>query len=116
MWTLTEASPDVRHWVTFPPADTLGEEVVVVGPHIWVNARLTCRHGRERTFCVRVDREVPEKLRCSPGGGGVDGGGTLTGCECSAGLTGADLTRLVIDAVRRGWGRWMSIGAVVVEC
>ncbi len=90
---------------------------MAVASHNWVNARLTCNdHRQERTFCVRVDREVPEPLRCTPGGGGVSGGGTLTGCPCSSGLTGSDLTRMVMDAIRRGWGRWVNLGAVVIEC
>lgn len=39
----------------------------------------------------------------------------MTGCTCSSGLTGADLTRMVLDAIRRGWGRWVSLLAAGVE-
>jgi hypothetical protein len=83
----------------------------------WVNTILRCRlHGRESSFCVHVDREVPKPIRRQPQGGGSGGGGTLTGCTCSSGLTGADLARMVTDAVRRGWGQWVKLGAVVLEC
>jgi hypothetical protein len=85
-------------------------------PPTWVKAILRCRlHGRESTFCVNVDREVPEPIRCRPQGGAA-GGGTPTGCTCSSGLTGADLTRMAVEAVRRGWGHWITLGAVVLEC
>jgi hypothetical protein len=87
-------------------------------PPTWVNTILRCNvHRKDHTFCVHVDQEVPEPLRCAPqGGGGGGGGGTLTGCHCSSGMSGADLARLVKDAVRHGWGRWVKLGAVVIEC
>ncbi len=85
----------------------------------WVGTILRCTaHHSEAKFCVHVDQPVPEPIRCAPsGGGGAGGGGTFTGCACSSGLTGADVARMVAEAIRRhGWDRWIKLGAVVIEC
>jgi hypothetical protein len=89
-----------------------------VGPHNYVKAVVRCRDHRSSsaTICLRVEREVPEPLRCSPGGGG--GGTTLGGfgpCPCTQSLTITELMRLVNEAMRRGLGQWIKLGAVVIE-
>jgi hypothetical protein len=91
-----------------------------VGPHNFVKTIVRCATHRctYAVFCLRVEREVPEPLRCSPGGGG--GGGTTLGslapCTCTR-VNVADLQRRVNDLLRRGGlGEWIRQGAVVVDC
>jgi len=90
-----------------------------VGPHNWVTTIIRCvRHKRDTsTICVRVEREVPEPLRCSPGGGSVggSGGGSPLDCPCGGKFDTSDLSRRVADALRRGLGEWLRRGAVVIE-
>jgi len=90
-----------------------------VGPHRWVTTIIRCaRHQRDcATICVRVDREVPGPLRCSPGGGSVGGGGSVSSldCPCCGRFDTADLARRVADAMRRGLGDWIRRRAVVIE-
>lgn len=92
-----------------------------MGPHNWVTTTIRCaRHHRDcATICVRVDREVPDPLRCSPGGGTVGGaGGGATSpldCPCGGRFDTADLTRRVAEAMRRGLGEWVRRRAVVIE-
>jgi hypothetical protein len=90
-----------------------------VGPRNWVTTVIRCkRHQRDcATICVRVDREVPEPLRCSPGGGTVGGGGTSSPLDCACGgrFDTADLTRRAGEALRRGLGQWIRRRAVVIE-
>ncbi|TCC43500.1 hypothetical protein [Kribbella sindirgiensis] len=88
-----------------------------MSPHNFVNVVVRCRdhHISSTTFCLRVHREVPDPLRCNPGGGG--GGATLGGlgpCHCTHSLSIADLVRLVEDAMRRGLGQWIRLGAVEI--
>jgi hypothetical protein len=92
-----------------------------VGPHNWVRAIVHCtRHHQDcPPLCVRVEAEVPEPLRCSPGGGspGVGGGagGGSPDCPCGGRFDWSDLGRRVADALRRGRGEWVHRGAVVIE-
>lgn len=87
-----------------------------MGPHNFVHTILRCqRHHSDASLCVNVDREVPEPLRCTPGGGG--GGSILGGlspCTCGAGLDLGELRRRVAEAMRRGLGEWIRLGAVVI--
>jgi hypothetical protein len=68
-------------------------------------------------MCVHVDREVPAELRCSPGGGSVNAGGTGSSpdCPCGGQYDTADLVRRVTDALRHGLGQWIQRGAVVID-
>jgi hypothetical protein len=90
-----------------------------VGPHNWVKTRIHCiRHNRDTsTICVHVDREVPEPLRCTPGGGSVGGGGGSSSLDCPCGgkFDTLSLQGRVADALRRGLGEWIRLGAVVIE-
>lgn len=89
-----------------------------MGPANWVTTIVYCtRHHRNcPPLCLRVDREVPEPLRCSPGGGGVGGGvAAQPDCPCGGRFDIAELSRRVADALRRGLGEWIRRGAVVVE-
>ena len=84
--------------------------------HVLVTLRCNVRR-EELTFCVRVNRGVPEALRCTPGGGGGAGGGTTQVCsDCSALLQGDRLSRRVGELVQRGWSDHLRTGAVVVTC
>lgn len=68
-------------------------------------------------WCVHVDRNVPEPLRCQPGGGG--GGAPEVRCpNCQAPCfrDARELERVVAEEVSRGWGRHQRSGAVIVEC
>lgn len=91
-----------------------------MGPDNWVRTIVHCtRHHRDcPAICVKVDRQVPARLRCSPGGGtvgGGGGGGASPDCPCGGRLDISELTRRVNDAMRRGIGDWMRLGAVVIE-
>lgn len=91
-----------------------------MGPHNWVLTIIRCsRHRKDYpAICVRVEREVPGPLRCTPGGGSAGGGGggaSQTDCPCSGRFDTSDLGRRVADALRRGAGEWIRRGAVVVE-
>lgn len=83
-----------------------------------VLVKLRCRvRLQELAFCVRINRGVPEVLRCTPATGGVSGGGTSPLCdECSALLEGDRLSRRVHEMTQRGWSDHMQTGAVVVTC
>lgn len=63
-------------------------------------------------MCLRVEREVAEPLRCSPGG---SSGGSPLDCPCGGHLDVAELSRRVAELLRRGVGEWIRRGAVVVE-
>lgn len=88
-----------------------------MGPHNFVNVVVRCRdHHVSSAICLRVHREVPDPLRCNPGGGG-GGGSTLGGlgpCRCTSGVDIPDLVRRVEDAMRGGLGQWIRLGAVEV--
>lgn len=82
-----------------------------------VLVRLRCNARREElTLCVRVNRGVPEALRCAPSGGGASGGPTPICADCSALLQGDRLAQRVNELVRRGWSDHIREGAVIVTC
>lgn len=83
--------------------------------HVLVRVRCNVRH-EELTLCVRVNRGVPEGLRCTPGGGGSSGGASPLCAECMALLQGDRLSRHVDEQVRRGWSDHLRAGAVIVTC
>ena len=82
-----------------------------------VLVRLRCNVRREElTLCVRVNRGVPEELRCTPSGGAASGGAAPVCADCSALLQADRLSRRVDELVRRGWCDHLKAGAVVVAC
>lgn len=83
--------------------------------HVLVRVRCNARR-EELTFCVRVNRGVPDELRCTPSGGGSSGGGSPLCSDCQALLQGDRLSEAVQEIVRRGWSEHVSAGAVVVSC
>lgn len=83
--------------------------------HVLVRLRCNVRH-EELTFCVRVNRGVPEALRCTPSGGGTSGGGGAVCSDCTALLQSDRLSRRVGELVRRGWADHVRTGAVIVTC
>lgn len=84
--------------------------------HVLVRVRCNARR-EELTLCVRVNRGVPEELRCTPSGGGGASGGPAPLCaECMALLQGNRLSHRVDELVRRGWSDHLKAGAVVVTC
>jgi hypothetical protein len=73
----------------------------------------------ETTWCVRVERGVPERLRCIPrgGGGGVSGGEVICpACGKSCGMSTTGLERRVADALHGSVDDWIRRGAVVIDC
>jgi hypothetical protein len=79
--------------------------------------RLRCNVRREElTLCVRVNRGVPESLRCTPSGGGVSGGTAPICADCTALLQGDRLAQRVNELTRRGWSDHIREGAVIVTC
>ncbi len=68
--------------------------------------------------CVRVDRNVPARFRCQPGGG--RGGGSpqirCPGCGGPCFEDFRELERAVAAELGGGWGRHRKRGAVLVEC
>jgi hypothetical protein len=87
-----------------------------MGSHNWVKAVIHCsRHRRDSPeFCVLVDRDVPQPLRCTPSGGG--GLSSVGDCACvGGGSNSSDLPRQVADALRNGIGQWIRLGHVVIE-
>lgn len=83
--------------------------------HVLVRLRCNVSH-QEFTFCVRVNRGVPEELRCKPSGGGGSGGTAPVCGECSSLLQGDRLSRRVDELVRRGRSDHVKAGAVIVTC
>ena len=83
--------------------------------HVLVRVRCNVRQ-EEVTFCVRVNRGVPEALRCSPSGGGALGGSSPLCSDCTSLLQGDRLSRRVDELVRRGWADHLRAGAVIVTC
>jgi hypothetical protein len=83
----------------------------------YVNVLVRCqRHGKSISACVRVQRGVPEELRCQPGGGIPLGGGNPLCQECQDLLRGSRLQDVVNNLTRRGWSDHIKASAVVVSC
>lgn len=81
----------------------------------WVKVVLRCElHRHDSAICMRVESAVPGPIRCQPTPSAPFTG--FDGCSCASGLSPADFRRLVVEAVREGWGRWVQEGAVIVQC
>jgi hypothetical protein len=83
-----------------------------------VKVLLKCiRHRQSMELCVRVDRGVPEDLRCQAGGGSISlGTGNPLCQQCQDLLQGQRLAERVNDLTRLGWSEHVRAGAVVVAC
>lgn len=83
----------------------------------WVLVRIECRRCHATTeACVRVSREVPTPLRCTPGGRAVGGGSSTCSCGAPWPWAAGDLQRAVEEELRKGgWGRHIRAGAVLLE-
>jgi len=90
-----------------------------MSPQNFANVKIECRcGGRSTTWCVRIDRGVPERLRCIAGGGGGGGSSEVRcgkcGHRCFPSVSAFESA--VRSAVDRGWDRHIRNGVVVVEC
>jgi hypothetical protein len=84
--------------------------------HVKVLLKCT-RHREFMDLCVRVQRAVPDRLRCQAGGGAISlGTGNPLCPECQDLLQGQRLAERVNDLTRHGWSEHLSAGAVVVAC
>lgn len=87
-----------------------------------VTVRLVCRRcRRDWELCVPVRVAVPGPLRCVPSGGPAPGAGSSSGlhcphCGCSCGMDESRMRELVEGELRRGRGRHVRAGAVIIEC
>ena len=83
-----------------------------------VKVHLICtRHREFMDLCVRVDRGVPEDLRCQASGGSISLGTDNPLCQqCQDLLQGQRLAERVNDLTRHGWSEHVRDGAVVVAC
>lgn len=82
-----------------------------------VRVEVLCSCGERMPWCVRIDRNVPEPLRCAGGGSGE----TARDIRCpNCGRRCFDspeaLERATSEATRGGWGRLQREGVVVLEC
>jgi hypothetical protein len=84
----------------------------------FVNVIIRCRCGEQQSWCVRVDRNVPEPLRCVPVGGGGGGPSAIVCRRCGDRCFDSPhaLERATEEAVRAGWGRWVPQSAVILHC
>lgn len=83
----------------------------------YVKVQLRCSRRQESLeLCVRVDRGVPEDLRCTPSGSAASGTGSGVCDECDALLRGDELAQMVNELTRRGWSDHRREGAVLVGC
>jgi hypothetical protein len=83
----------------------------------FVRIQIRCRCGETFPGCIRISRNVPAPLRCTPAPGPRGASRSVVcpkGHLCFGDLE--DLRRAVESLVSRGWGRWQREGAVVVEC
>jgi hypothetical protein len=86
-------------------------------PANYVQVRIQCRSRSQiLDLCVPVNRQVPEPLRCTPGNP-VGGGARLPLCrEGEALLAPGRLIEVVDRLTSRGWGEYVRLGYVLVEC
>jgi hypothetical protein len=85
----------------------------------FVRVIIQCRCGeRIDGWCVRVERNVPANLRCSPSGGGGGGPREILCPRAHKCFDSPQELERAVDTLTRsgGWGRWERDGAVVVEC
>jgi hypothetical protein len=87
-------------------------------PPNYVKVLLRCRsHKSSADLCVKVERGVPDPLRCTPGG--PISGGSSGPPFCRQGnelLTAGRLGEAVNGLVRHGWSDYVRAGVVTIEC
>lgn len=71
---------------------------------------------RSLDFCVRVDRGVPDQLRCQPSGGSGASGPSGVCPDCEILLQPGRLATRVNQLVSRGWSEYVREGSVVIAC
>lgn len=105
------------------PARTSGARVRrcrVNGFHRYVTVRVRCRScGLMRELCVAIERNVPSRLRCSPGGGtggSVGGGWPCARCSTECFRSVEELVRAVMVETRGSWEPHLRRGFVLVQC
>ncbi len=91
----------------------------MVSPEHLLSVRIRCRCGGELPGCVRVERQVPPKLRCPPSGGRRASDPRIRCPKCGH-VCFADyehLERATNDLVRSpAWGHYMNDGYVPIPC
>lgn len=85
-----------------------------------LSIRIICRCGESAPGCLSVDRQVPPKLQCAPGGGGSGAADHRIRCGKCRHVCFEDveqLRRAVHEVLRSpSWGHYMSDGYVPVPC
>lgn len=79
-----------------------------------VRVEIRCGCGERMNWCVRIDRNVPEPLRCIGGGGG--GGVRCPKCGRRCFDSPEALERGPMKAHEEAGGRHQREGVVVLEC
>ena len=77
----------------------------MVKPDHWVSTHVQCDHGDMHELCVRVQRQVPPDLRCTPSGGAVTNG-RGPACHLPQDLESRveyELRENLQESLRRGW-------------
>lgn len=84
---------------------------------VWVELRCNgC--GNATRFCSRIERNVPERLRCTPTGGpgGAPSDVRCPTCGRRCFASPYDLELVVEQEARGRWDRHIKAGAVVIGC
>lgn len=85
-----------------------------------LSIKIICRCGETALGCLRVDRQVPPTMQCTPGGGGGGGADHRIRCGRCRQVCFEDIEHLrkaVHEIIRSpAWGRYMDDGYVPVPC
>lgn len=84
-----------------------------------LSVRIRCRCDESIPGCIRVDRQVPPELQCTPSGG-ARGGDRRIRCQRCRHVcfeSYEHLEKAVNDLVHRpSWGQYMTDGFVPIPC
>lgn len=84
--------------------------------YVLVTLRCTTRPAQPPVeLCVKVERGVPDEIRCTPSGGAAGNVGGPSCPRCAELLAGR-INEVVNDLTRRGWAEHVKAGSVIVEC